>query len=99
LKAADIRLRSNLPFLSPRLNLMWFDLFLMYRCHADSLRVVPLAALATFLDVDLTVLTVRLTSPTSSRISSRVPSILTKVNTSVITSGGLDSDSHPVFRR
>jgi len=74
------------PFLSPRLNLMWFDLFLMYRCHADSLRVVPLAALATFLVVDLTVRVVRLTSPISSRISSRVPSILTKVNTSVITS-------------
>jgi len=84
LKAADIRLRSNLPFLSPRLNLMWFDLFLMYRCHADSLRVVPLVALATFLVVDLTALVVRLTSPISSRISSRVPSILTRLITSVV---------------
>ncbi len=63
---------------------MWFDLFLMYRCHAESLRVVPLAALATFLPVDLTALVVRLTSPISSRISSRVPSILTRLITSVI---------------
>jgi len=78
---------------------MWFDLFLMYRCHAESLRLVVLAALATFLPVDLTLRTLRLTSPTSSLISSRVPSILTKVNTSVITSSCLDSDGHPVFLR
>ncbi len=57
---------------------MWLALFLMYRCHADSLRLVFEAVLATFLAVDLTVRAVRLTSPTSSRISSRVPSILTK---------------------
>lgn len=58
----------------------------MYRCHADSLRLTFVAALATFLDVERTLRVVRLTSPISSRISSRVPSILTKVLTSVITS-------------
>jgi hypothetical protein len=84
LKAADILFRSNLPFLSPRLNLMWLDLFLMYRCQADNLRLVFVAALAVFLTVDLTSLTVRLTSPTSSLISSRVPSILTRLITSVV---------------
>ena len=56
---------------------MWLRLFLMYFCHADNLRVVFLAALATFLPVDLAPLTVRRTSPTSSLISSRVPSMRT----------------------
>ena len=71
-------LRSNLPFLSPRLYLMWLALFAMYRCHSDNLRLVFLAVLVTSLAVDLTLLVARLTSPTNSLISSRVPSILTK---------------------
>jgi hypothetical protein len=79
-------LRFSLPFLSPLLNLIWFDLFLMYRCQADNLRLVFLAVLATVLAVDLTLLTVRLTSPTNALISSRVPSILTKIPTSIVSS-------------
>ena len=78
LNALDIAAKSSLPFFAPLLNLIWLDLFLMYRCQELSLRRVFLAVCLTSLTVSVTTAVARSALPSNARSSSRDPSILTK---------------------